>query len=638
MKKYNIFLIYLVSFLYLEFFYRILLYDSIFRITSFNMIIFVIFLAFVLFLITKLCNERINKILFYVLLSLICTWFGAQFVVKDFMDFYISFSILQIADQAGAFFGKAVLEVLKRLPALTFMFLPLILSIYNRKKIDFNQLNYKESLVSLFMCFCLFFFYYESLYIKKSDDYSAYTLFHTINNPSINVEKVGVLNTFWVDIYRVIFGFEDKFYINKDEEMVHHGDYNNLNIDFDSLINETDDTQIKAMSQYFKNESGTLKNEYTGLFEGKNIILFMAESFNEIALQDDVMPTLKKMASSSFVFDNYYTPTIYSTIGGEFQELTGLYANFTSLSEFREGTNSFPMGVATMFKQKGYNTYAYHNNDFTFQDRNVYLQKLGFDYFLGCGNGLEQRINCEQWPQSDVELIETTYEDYINSEEPFMVFYASVSGHASYNWNNAMAKKHKEDIEKLNLKYSEPVQAYLAAQMELDNALTNLLKHLEDANKLEDTVIILVGDHYPYELTLKQINEISSYKKDGIIEINRSKLVIYNSDFKTTHIEKVGSQIDVMPTIYNLFNIPYDSRLMIGNDILSTKPGIAIFADNSWVTNEGRYFATKGKYKPNNTNDAKYVKRINMEVQSKIAMSKYIMDKNYYNIVWNYVK
>ena len=89
----------------------------------------------------------------------------------------------------------------------------------------------------------------------------------------------------------------------------------------------------------------------------------MAESFNEVAVSKELTPTLYKLANSGFVFDNFYTPTIYSTIGGEFQELTGLYAqSLDVLSKFRSGKISFPEGIATKFKSENYNTYAYHKN------------------------------------------------------------------------------------------------------------------------------------------------------------------------------------------------------------------------------------------------------------------------------------
>ena len=64
-----------------------------------------------------------------------------------------------------------------------------------------------------------------------------------------------------------------------------------------------------------------------GYFKNKNLILFMAESYNMIAVNKELTPTLYKLTNEGFVFNNFYTPVNNSTIGGEFQELTGLYAN-----------------------------------------------------------------------------------------------------------------------------------------------------------------------------------------------------------------------------------------------------------------------------------------------------------------------
>ena len=643
MKKVNIFLIYFISFIYLEFLYRIFLMDKVFIPANITMIAFLLFFAMTLFLFTKLLKDKANKVFFYIFLSLICLWFSAQYVVKSFMDFYISFSILQIADQVGSFLGKAVIEVLRRLFGIILLFLPVILCGIFHRKINFKKRKFKATVLIFILCFASYGLYYLSLNIQKNKQYSAYVLYHEVNNPSLNIEKVGVLNTFCLDIHRVIFGFDEKIVIKpkkkvKPEEVVYK--YNNLNLDFDALINDTNDSLVKEMSEYFKNETGTLQNEYTGKFKGKNLILFMAESFNEIALRKDITPTLTKMSKEGFVLKNYYTPTIYSTIGGEFQELSGLYANFSSLSQWRSGQNTYPMGIATLFKDDGYNTFAYHNNSFAFQDRNVYLEKLGFTNFKACYNGLEELINCHQWPQSDVEMIETTYTDYINSDKPFMVFYATVSGHAGYSWSNAMARKHKDQIEALDLPYSVPVQAYLGTQMELDDAIKLLIEKLKEANKLDDTVIVLVGDHYPYELTIDQVNEAASYKKDSVIEVNRSHLFIWNSKMDTVKIDKVGSQIDIIPTIYNLFALPYDSRLFIGHDILSSEPGLAMFSNNSWVSDKGKYYASSGKFESTTDEelDENYVDDMNMDVRNRITMSKYIMDKNYYKLIWDYKK
>ena len=406
-----------------------------------------------------------------------------------------------------------------------------------------------------------------------------------------------------------------------------------MNIDFESLINNESNSTIKMMHEYFNNETGTLQNEYTKYFEGKNLILFMAESFNEIAVRKDLTPTLYKLVNSGFKFNNFYTPTISSTIGGEFQELTGLVAASGFLSPWKSGENYYPFGIATSFKNLGYNTYAYHNHTYTFQSRNKYLASLGFDNFLGCKNGFEERINCNQWPESDVEMINTTFEDYANSEKPFFTYYVTVSGHGDYGFNySAMSRKHKDEVKDLD--YSEKPLAYLAAQIELDQALELLINKLEEAGILEDTVIALVGDHYPYYLSLDEVNEIASYEKDGTVEINKSNFILWNSAMDTIEIDKVGSQIDVLPTIYNLFGVQYDSRLIIGKDILSTEPGLAIFGNSSWVSDKGTYFSSSNKFvaKDEEVSDD-YIKYMNNVVSNKIIMSKYIMTNDYYRKV-----
>lgn len=625
----------------MEFVYRFLLYKKVFVLSNINMIIFILGYSILMYILTRVFSEKINKIIFYFTFIFWSLWFSAQYVVKGFFDFYISFSVLQIADQVTSFLGKAVIETVKRLPGIILLCLPLILVIILKRKIYFKRTNgYKIGMALIMLLFSGIGYVY-SLNIGKEKSFSPYELFYHINNPALNIEKEGIINTFFIDSYRFIFGFEEKIYDSNGVTNNVETSYepNTLDIDFDSLLNDyADNNKVTTLTNYIKDKY-TYQNEYTGKFKGKNLILFMGESFNEIAVRKDTTPTLYKLANNGFVFSNYYTPTIYSTIGGEFQELTGLYANFSSLKTFRNGTNSFPYGIGNLFKNAGYNVYAYHNNSYAFQDRNVYLKTLGFDNFLACYNGLEKRINCRTWPQSDVEMINSTMDDYINSDKPFMVFYATVSGHAGYSFSeNAMARKHKEEIEKFNLGYSEGPLSYLAANMELDDALESLINKLKETGKLDDTVIALVGDHYPYELSIDEINEISSYKKDAKIEVNHSKFILYNSDMENVNISKVGSSIDVLSTIYNLFNLKYDSRLIIGTDLLSTSDGLAMFDNRSWVTDKGTYFTATGEFIKKGDVSDDYVNKQMQIVNNKINLSSYFMDTNYYNIVSNYVK
>ncbi len=629
-----------ITLIYLEFLFRLLVKNQIFNISILYVLIFSIFLSLIINMVTKFFELRVNKTIWFVILFMISLLYSVQLCMYKMFGFYFNWSLIGATDQVAAFAGDGIKLILNNILGIILILLPFVLTIIFRKKISFDQDLRINSLYKLGYIIVLFIVFTGCLFINKNSVNSSFDLYYKVNNATLNINRFGVINAFLIDSKRSIIGFDELVDVilptddipNDSDETIYQ--YNNLDIDFDKLIASENNETIKNMHEYFKSQKGTKQNEYTNYFEGKNLILFMAESFNEIAVREDITPTLYKLANSGFVFDKFYTPTISSTIGGEFQELTGLVATDGFLSPWRSGQNAYPLGIASLFKDMGYNTYAYHDHNYTFQNRNKYLSALGFTNFKGCRNGLEKNVNCKQWPESDVEMIEATYKDFINSEEPFFTYYVTVSGHGDYGFSySAMAKKHKKDVAHLN--YSEKPLAYLAAQIELNNALELLIEKLEEAGKLDDTVIALVGDHYPYYLTNKEVNEIASYQKDNVVEINHSNFILWNNNIDTIKVEKVGSQIDVLPTLYNLFGVNYDSRLIIGKDILSTEPGLAIFGNRSWVSDKGTYFASQDKFVSSTTEEISndYIKYMNSVVANKVTMSKNIMKNDYYRKV-----
>lgn len=637
MKKYLKVLYIFISLLFIEILFKGLVFKSVFNLSLINITLNVLFVSILFGLICSLFKEKVNKIIFKTLLFFEGFLFSFQFCLFDLFGLFFSFNLFKAAGQTLEFASDIYNLAFKNIIWIILFFLPFILSFFISKKLNFERINKKTIIKYISLLLSSLGLFFVSLLINQSESYSAYNLYFDYNETYLSTEKLGINNTFILDILKLSMDFEEDVIIDNFEIEIEENpsyDYNNLEIDFDNIISNETNATLKKMHEYFKNEEGTQKNKYTGYFEGKNLILIMAESFNEIAVDEKLTPTLYKLTTEGFVFDNFYTPTISSTIGGEFQELTGLYAASGFVSPWKSGNNYFPMGIATLFENKGYNTYAFHNHNYKFQNRNNYLKTLGFDNFLGCFNGLEEKINCKMWPESDIELIDATIDDYINSEKPFMSFYATVSGHGDYSYSgHAIASKNKDLVKDLD--YSEKVKVYLAAQIELDRALESLLSKLEEKNILDDTVIALVGDHYPYFLSTDEVNELSSYEKDSVIEINHSNFILYNSKMKKVEINKVGSQIDVLPTIYNLFNIPYDSRLIIGKDILSTEPGLAMFANRSWVSDYGKYYASKNEFvvKEGAEIPEGYVKYMNNSVSNKINMSKLIMTEDYYKKV-----
>ena len=632
-KKISLFLFNFIAILYVELVFRAVTINHFFTTSIFNILLSSILFSFLISWICSLFKEKANKIIYRIILFISSFWAIAMLVYKNIFNVFFSLAMFKLADQVMDFWKDALGLIAKNLIYIIILLIPFVMSFVIGKKINFERKSRKNVFIYLGIMLLLVGIFKLTLLINKNKSYSSYEIYYKINDESLSIERFGLYIASYLDVKKTASGFEEQVSLVKIDKKTKQKDivyeYNNLDIDFDSLIKNTSDSTVKQMHEYFKNETGSLQNEYTDMFKDKNLILFMAESFNEIAVDEKLTPTLYKLVNSSFVFDNFYTPVNNSTIGGEFQELTGLFANNTILRTWRNGNNYYPFGLSTVFEDLGYKTYAYHNHYYTFQDRNKYLKAIGFDNFKGCYNGLEKLINCKQWPESDVDMINVTFDDYINDDK-FMVFYASVSGHGGYNWGNAMSRKHKDKV--ASLPYSEPVKAYIAAQIEFDNALEILIDKLKEAGKLEDTVIAFVGDHYPYMLTLDQMNEPATYKKDGVIEINRSYFGLYNPGVKTTHISKIGSEIDVLPTLYNLFGIKYDSRLIIGKDILSTEPGLAIFNNRSWVSDYGKYYANNKSFVPKEGVDIPegYVDTMNKVVSNKINMSKLIIEKDYY--------
>lgn len=625
----------LLSLLYLDLIFNLFSYDSYLRESILNISLFCLVNSFIIYILTSVWNDKVNKIFTYVIYGFIGFWYSLYYVFYNLLLTPFSVALFRQTDQAMAFPKSIILAIIENIHIILLMFVPLILFIIFKNKIFKRwKLSLKEVLLSVCLLVVSISIYVLNIFVQGRNAGSIYNLYFETNNVSLNIERLGVMAASILDVERFIFGFDEKIkMVDLVEEDVHDElfeyEYNTV----DDLKFDFGSETIKTINDYMKSESGTKKNQYTGMFEGKNLVFVVAESFNEIAVSEELTPTLYKLVNSGFHFKNYYTSNNLSTIGGEFQALTGLYADNSMLSTWRNGSAYFPYGIGNRFKNKGYNVFGYHNNSGYFQDRNVYLKNQGIDNFKGCYNGLEDIIDCEIWPQSDVEMINGTYNDYINSEEPFLAYYVTVSGHFYYNFTgNAIAKKNKDYVKHLD--YNENVKAYLATQIELDRALEILIEKLEESGKLDDTVIVLTADHFPYNLDIDDINTLSDYKRDVMIEANSNSLIIYNNKMKSVDIDKVGMSIDVLPTVLNLFGIEYDSRLIMGKDILSTSPGLAIFKNKSWVTDKGTYYASSGKFVGEDVDD-NYVENVNNVVNNRIAISRMIVANDYYRYLFD---
>ena len=633
-EKINILFIYFISIIFYELTYQVLTFgiSNLFSSRTLYYSLFALISSVLLTYITRIFKTSIirRRVLLGIVLFLGIYYF-ASFMFKDMFNTFFSIRLMAIGDQAVAFASTVVIEVIKRLYALVLFILPYLFILRYKRNVSYSR-KFKLYEIILLICYIIF------LVIGLNVNKEIKELVYNIDNNASDVEKLGVNVSTYLDLKRIFIPVKEEIVINNidevNEEEVKEYGFNKVDIDFDSLIANEPNKEVRDMHEYFKNSNATLKNDYTSLFEGKNVIMFMAESLNSIAISEKYTPTLYKLSTEGFEFTNFYTPVNMSTLGGEFQNLTGLFANLSMLSnKFRRGTNYYPYGIGSVYKTLGYDVSAYHANTYTFQNRDVYLKSLGFDNYLGKGNGLEKLMNCNQWPQSDYDMVNVTIDDII-SKDKFFAYYVSVSGHMTWTFgSNDMARRNRDAVADLDA--SEEAKAYVAANIELDKALELIINKLKEADKLDDTVIVVVPDHYPYSMELNTINELSTYERDLKFEVNHSTLILYNSTVEHQVIDKVTTQLDVLPTLYNLFNIEYDSRLIMGKDIFSSSEGLAYFTDRSWITSKGRYNASYGKFYPATDEELPedYVKQINNEVSSRISLSKLIMEHDYYRKV-----
>ena len=641
LDKYNKIIISLINILYLELIYHLF----VFKTFEFKSILFITLFSLLtsLFidLITSFFNKKLNKWLFIGINAFIYVLFLAQYINFKFYGNIISVYSIFHGGQVFGFFGAILAVIKENIFRCLLLFIPVSLLFIFHKKIKADNFNPKILWKKALVLLITFIITVLSLNLDtKKSIYTAKNLYYNHHYPNQMAQTFGILTTMRLDLERTISGFEEKTIevaetpdkeVNKNPKI----EYNVADIDYDSLIKNETNEEIKNIHNYVKSSKPSEKNIYTGMFKGKNLIAIVAEAFSPIAVNKDLTPTLYKLVNSGFVFNNFYTPVYYvSTSDGEYVTLNSLLPKESVWSFSKSSKNYLPYAYGNLFKEMGYTTYAFHDGTYKYYNRHLSHPNMGYTY-KACGNGLEKSMKCKIWPQSDLEMINATY-DYYKDSEHFMTYYMTISGHLQYNfYGNNMSYRNKDLVKDLDK--STAIKAYIAAQKELDKALEELLNKLEADGKLDDTVIVLSADHYPYGLTTDQISEIMNIE-DSKFDVHKNNLVIWSSTMKEPiEINKYGESLDILPTVLNLFGIDFDSRLLMGRDLLSNSDGLVIFNDRSWITDKGKYNASTKVFTPFNNKqvDEDYIESINTKVYNKFVISKNILETNYYKYVFN---
>jgi phosphoglycerol transferase MdoB-like AlkP superfamily enzyme len=295
--------------------------------------------------------------------------------------------------------------------------------------------------------------------------------------------------------------------------------------------------------------------------------------------------------------------------------------------------NLWPFSLGNQFNLLGVASKAYHNHTYTYYQRDETHPNLGYIY-KGVGNGLVLE-HPDIWPESDLEMINATVDEYVD-EDQFHVYYLTVSGHMNYTFvGNSMSYKNKALVE--DLACSSDAKAYIACQIELDRALEQLIYKLEQAGVADRTVIALSADHYPYGWEKYKLDELAGHEIDPTFEIYRNNFILWCEGMKENIIiDEPCSSMDILPTLSNLFGLEYDSRLLMGQDILSDAAPLVFFSNHSFITDKVKYNSETGEViKLNNeTLPGDYISNLNKIIKNKFSVSKSILEEDYYRYVF----
>lgn len=520
---------------------------------------------------------------------------------------------------------------------------------YEMENILVKQQLKKDIKLLLFIILFSSFLYFLTLNVTFMQNSlqleSTKSLFKNPNNPNISVNQFGVTVFGILDIKTTLFPPNESeiLYFEKKEEEITDYTRHLDDTKWIELNNNTTDVNYKTLNNYFLSREINSKNEYTGYFKDKNLIVIMMESVNEIFINPEYYPTFYKLYTEGWSFTNSYSPRNSCATGNnEMSGMTSLFSIYRTCTANNYKENIYPESIFGLYNQAGYTTSSFHNYTEQYYFRSTIHHNMGSSAYYGVEDlGIPYSDTYKEWP-SDITLMEEAIKR-IDSNNPFMAWITTVTSHQPYYTSSEYGDKHLHLFENTN--YPLTLKRYMSKLKELDLALEHLLTLLQEKNVLDETVIVLFGDHYPYGLSNEDLSYVLPYNVNERNNVDKTPFVIYNTKEESRTFTEYTSYINILPTLANLFDLDHDPRLYMGEDILSPNyktsyKNRVILADGSWETSSGRYDATNGvmTYFGEKTFTEEEIVSYNKEINDRIKMSNLAITTNYFKYLSDNLK
>ena len=496
----------------------------------------------------------------------------------------------------------------------------------------------------IFIIFLIIFGYKQIPYKTKNNEklfiviIILFLIVHTLTPLSLGKANKSLTWSSWKNPRNIYNSFNDN---NKSLKVSGLYEYSirNFYITFLKTKEEENSEDIEFLNLAFADTEKN-NNKYTGIFKDKNIIFVQFEGLDNWLVTEDDTPTIYKMMNNGINFKNHFS--YYngggSTFNSEFAVNTGFITPLSyTQNAYTFNKNYFPYSMAHIFKELGYSVNAFHMNSGEYYSRTVNYKNWGYDKYYG----LKDMFDYEDESYTlDRELIlNETFNKLIFPEEgKFVDYIIAYSGHLPFTNTKGVCKllydeDHKPVIDKTieeNTNTEEETtvstEVFEREPMAEEECIRRQAK--EEKNLLNNTVIVAYSDHYLYTIEDKSI--LDRYKETSNNLINKTPFFIWSSNIEKKTINKVTSQLNILPTVLNLWGINYNPNNYIGTDALDPNyEGIVFFNDYSWY--DGNVYVENGEITNNKSTSYDNLEEKNYYVNN-------ITKKNDLTLKFNYFK
>ena len=571
--------------------------------------------------------------------------YGSQIVYHFIFGTLYSAAMVSQSGEAMTNFWRELLAAMgDHFPWLIALLVPLALRIFLRKGLK-GELRAKGRIVLLALAVALFALTRADIRQTGTEMFSDEDYYRSREiATNQTTQRFGLLTTIRLELTRHAKTEEQDYYIPEETQGENPAQeqaevrYNVMDIDFDALNALTEDKKLLAINDYCSKVTGTNQNEYTGMLKDYNLIVMCAESFSPAAIDKDLTPNLYKLTQQGIIFNNYYNTFPNTTTDGEYALMQGLYPDAgrsKAVSSLYASRNSYlPFTLGNAFQsQRGVESFGYHNYRGSYYGRSESHPNMGYTMKFA-GDGMTFTTN---WPASDLEMMEQSVDDYIG-KEPFHAYYMTFSGHYKYDTGtNEMAKRNWDQVKDLPYS-SNAIKAYLSCNIEFDKAIGYLMERLEQAGVADRTAIVIAGDHFPYGLKDSEYAELIGHDIDGFSKFKSTLIFWVGGLEKNIVVDEYCCNVDVLPTILNLWGFEYDSRLLAGTDVFSDGTHAAVLVDKSFLTDKVWFNASTGEIRyqvPESEIPEGYLENMNQLIATRFSISADILNSAYYNFVFD---